>query len=239
MDSVGSLRVLRGVGQDHERKRPPAVGRRLDPHRLPERCVHPNSGAAREPLRSPERGHQEWRRVPHRPGEFLVEVRLPSGRRITMKELAFILSLLLPGAGHFLVGRFGRGIVWAVAALVASTVMLAIIHINGWLLLLGWVFGWGVWIRGAVDAARGTPSRPRWLVVIGAWAALVAGHMVFSPSHGYFADVYGGAKAFTIPSGSMQTTLLVGDRILVDRGAYRSRAPQRGDVVVFVYPEDE
>ncbi|MBC7373354.1 MAG: signal peptidase I [Frankiales bacterium] len=40
-------------------------------------------------------------------------------------------------------------------------------------------------------------------------------------------------QAFSIPSESMERTLLVGDRILVNKVSYRTRDPQRGDVVVF------
>jgi signal peptidase I len=43
---------------------------------------------------------------------------------------------------------------------------------------------------------------------------------------------------FKIPSGSMRPTLIEGDRILVSKFIYRFRQPQRGDVVVFRYPED-
>ncbi len=58
-------------------------------------------------------------------------------------------------------------------------------------------------------------------------------------------------QAFTIPSGSMMDTLLVGDYILVNKFLYGAelpwvewhapglRAPQRGDIVVFKYPQDE
>ncbi len=38
---------------------------------------------------------------------------------------------------------------------------------------------------------------------------------------------------FLVPSGSMEQTLRVGDRILVDRTAYDLRTPRRGEVVVF------
>ncbi len=38
---------------------------------------------------------------------------------------------------------------------------------------------------------------------------------------------------FSIPSGSMQETLDIGDRILVDRVSYRFGSVHRGDVVVF------
>ena len=43
-------------------------------------------------------------------------------------------------------------------------------------------------------------------------------------------------KPFTIPSVSMQPTLLVGDRVLVNRLTYHFRDPKRGDVVVFRSP---
>ncbi len=43
---------------------------------------------------------------------------------------------------------------------------------------------------------------------------------------------------FKIPSGSMRQTLIEGDRILVNKFIYRFREPQRGDIIVFRYPED-
>ena len=58
-------------------------------------------------------------------------------------------------------------------------------------------------------------------------------------------------QAFTIPSGSMMDTLLVGDYILVNKFLYGPelpftdwrtpalRYPHRGDIVVFKYPQDE
>jgi len=58
-------------------------------------------------------------------------------------------------------------------------------------------------------------------------------------------------QAFKIPSGSMEDTLLVGDHILVNKFIYGERIPytdirffdfkrpQRGDVVVFIYPKDQ
>ncbi len=40
-------------------------------------------------------------------------------------------------------------------------------------------------------------------------------------------------QAFYIPSGSMETTLLVGDRVVVNKIVYDVRQPARGEVVVF------
>lgn len=57
-------------------------------------------------------------------------------------------------------------------------------------------------------------------------------------------------QAFKIPSGSMIPTLLVGDRLMVNKLRYGPRVrftdkrlpgftkPKRGDIIVFVYPED-
>ena len=57
-------------------------------------------------------------------------------------------------------------------------------------------------------------------------------------------------QAFKIPSGSMRPTLIEGDRILVNKFIYgakipftdfrlpKLRDPERGDVIVFIYPKD-
>src|SRR5512144_964491 len=57
-------------------------------------------------------------------------------------------------------------------------------------------------------------------------------------------------QAFKIPSSSMEDTLLIGDHIFVNKFLYgyhvpftkgrilRFSVPQRGDIIVFVFPED-
>lgn len=61
-------------------------------------------------------------------------------------------------------------------------------------------------------------------LVIAAVLALIIRSFLFTP--------------FYIPSPSMEPTLYPGDRIIVNRLAYRLGEPQRGDVVVFRYPLD-
>jgi signal peptidase I len=41
------------------------------------------------------------------------------------------------------------------------------------------------------------------------------------------------AQSFYIPSGSMEPTLQINDRLMVDKVSYRFHAPERGDIVVF------
>ncbi|MEZ3434102.1 MAG: signal peptidase I [Lachnospiraceae bacterium] len=42
-----------------------------------------------------------------------------------------------------------------------------------------------------------------------------------------------------VPTGSMEETIMPGSRVLVNRLAYLSSEPERGDVVTFYYPDDE
>ena len=42
-----------------------------------------------------------------------------------------------------------------------------------------------------------------------------------------------------IPSESMETTIMTGDRLVALRTAYWFSEPKRGDIVVFPYPDDE
>ena len=43
----------------------------------------------------------------------------------------------------------------------------------------------------------------------------------------------------TVPSGSMEKTIMTGDRVLGTRFSYWFSEPRRGDIVVFKYPIDE
>ncbi len=45
-------------------------------------------------------------------------------------------------------------------------------------------------------------------------------------------------QAFKIPTGSMKPTFTEGDRILVNKFIYKFREPERGEVIVFKYPEN-
>ncbi|MGO8683617.1 MAG: signal peptidase I [Thermoleophilia bacterium] len=45
-------------------------------------------------------------------------------------------------------------------------------------------------------------------------------------------------KPYRIPSPSMERTLMVGDRVLVNRLIYHFRSVHRGDIVVFEWPPD-
>ena len=153
---------------------------------------------------------------------------------------AVLLSLVMPGAGHFLLGAFRRGTAWAVGLatfglllLFATPVSLLIVST-----LVALVVGLVGRVAAAIDTIRIGIPRPAWKIVIVAWAALLAGDLAMvEPLQRYYRAHY--AQAFRIPSDGMQPMLLVGDYIMVNKSAYRDRAPQRGDIVVFPFPQDE
>ena len=42
-----------------------------------------------------------------------------------------------------------------------------------------------------------------------------------------------------IPSGSMENTIMTGDRLFGNRLAYNRKSPERGDIIIFRFPDDE
>jgi len=78
----------------------------------------------------------------------------------------------------------------------------------------------------APQRAATSRSRPaRWLVAAVLTLAALAALPVFV------------AEPFAIPSPSMQPTLRPGDRVLVNKLAYRSREPRRGELAAFTGPD--
>jgi signal peptidase I len=63
------------------------------------------------------------------------------------------------------------------------------------------------------------------------WAIVIVGAVLVAVLLRAFA-----IQAFYIPSASMEPTLEIGDRVLVNKLTYRIREPERGDVVVFERP---
>ncbi|MEE4540867.1 signal peptidase I [Streptomyces sp. V4-01] len=91
-------------------------------------------------------------------------------------------------------------------------------------------------VRDRPPAADGQPAGHPWAVAAARWwqdwrrtllAALGGVVVLLLVSHFV-------VEPFEVPSTSMENTLRVGDRVLVDKLAYRfGGAPQRGDVIVF------
>lgn len=92
--------------------------------------------------------------------------------------------------------------------------------------------------RAAAIWSAGRKQTPR--TVVTEWAVTIAIYLFASTTL---------VQAYVIPTGSMEGTVRIGDHMLVDRAAYATpgsigshllgyREPTRGDIVVFLYPED-
>ncbi|HXQ60831.1 MAG TPA: signal peptidase I [Acidimicrobiales bacterium] len=78
---------------------------------------------------------------------------------------------------------------------------------------------------------RGRRGPPRWVVE---WLVV----LVVAVGAAFAVRAYV-AQTYFIPTPSMQPTLLIGDRILVDKLAYHLHGVGRGDIVVFTTPPKE
>jgi len=100
------------------------------------------------------------------------------------------------------------------------------------------------WVRTTVQertaAALSARSRPTRRSSVTEWAITILMYLFATTTL---------VQAYVIPTGSMESTLMVGDHVLVDRMAYADPGPlgrrilpyrdvERGDVITFLYPED-
>jgi signal peptidase I len=88
--------------------------------------------------------------------------------------------------------------------------------------------------RHAVRKASGTP--PPWMLFLRTLGELVAMVLVAVLVSILLTNYV--VQPYQIPSTSMESTLLIGDRVLAYRSAYRFASPRAGDIVVFPSPEN-
>jgi signal peptidase I len=160
------------------------------------------------------------------------------------RQWAVLLSFIMPGLGQIYNGEFIKGTSYFV-------ILQAIFIIcYRWSVLLPdkmLIFGpvlaifaslalYAIAIRDAYQEAGTHAVRGynRWYFYLAAWLlgyVIVSGVVLEYGRTNYM-------EAFVIPSISMEPAVLKGDRILVDKTAYRRIAPQKNDIIVFVYPDD-
>jgi signal peptidase I len=154
--------------------------------------------------------------------------------RAPRRVSAILLSLFVPGAGYFAIGRWLRGLVFSL--LVSAILAVAAYGAAGGSISALWLslaLGAVLTIGGLVDVARikrvAEELPPMSRVLLAAAALFIVGRV---EGCSYRAEVL---EAFKIPAGSMIPTLQVGDHLLVDK---RARSVQRGDIIVFRYPPE-
>jgi len=158
--------------------------------------------------------------------------------------IAGLLSFLLPGLGQIYNGQGTKGLVILAVLFLASPVCsLYLKHGAGVPFLSAMALGVVAFklfaiVDAVINARRIAedfePRRyNRWYAYLGLFAFSVA--LSASVSLYVRNNV---VQAFKVPAASMEPTLLIGDHFIADRTA-DARAPKRGDIIVFRYPEDE
>jgi signal peptidase I len=143
------------------------------------------------------------------------------------------------GVGYLYVGR-----PWRALIAVATTVLWVAIlwhGVNGWLAEPWIVFAIGasllllvlaLMVDAALIAWRSSNFALHWYNRWWLYAAIV----LVGQAGMAFVDLHRSVRPFTMPAGSMEPTLRVGEHFMVDMRAFDSRLPERGDVVVFRLP---
>ncbi len=160
-------------------------------------------------------------------------------------KIAALLGVALPGLGQVYNGELLKGICFIliyagvfitglnVSVLLPDKCLLAGIVLT--LTAVLFVYGFSV-----IDAYRRPVGlKPQkaythWYFYVAAW---IIGSVFFLGS------VYSYARTnimtvYKIASESMQPQTLKGDRVVVDKTAYNRFSPNRGDIIVFIYPDD-
>jgi signal peptidase I len=182
--------------------------------------------------------------------------RKPTGGGGRSPFSAIVLTLLLPGLGHVYDGRVGRGALLYLLSHIASlaalwtAIRVPVARLNvGLALLLGLATMLAIAWDAGVVAARAQDFNPkrfnRWYVYL----ALFMIHLFLAPVREAMSCALG-ATTFRIPTGSMEPTVLLGDRVIFNMAAYGLRSPidgrklvtlgspSRGELVAYKSPAD-
>jgi len=160
--------------------------------------------------------------------------------------LAVVLSIIMPGVGHVYGGQLTRGLIFGLLYGLAIPVVLGLLAYVSPASTIAFAFLmivmlFGVVVAAAVDSYR-LVRRTRPDYELKAYNRPVAyfliGLAIQGSSLGYTLHIRASLfEAFRVPAASEYPNIAPGDRILVDKTAYRKADPQRGDVVLFRPPD--
>lgn len=160
--------------------------------------------------------------------------------------IALLLSMLVPGLGQIYNTDLRKGLFLQITIQLSgvglyiltpyfSTIPI-VLAVSMTLILM---FATGVHIFAMVDAyrfARNHDAIP--MKSYNKWYYYVLLLLLFW-AIGISVDEFSSWKSYNMAASSMEPTVMNGDRLLVNRRAYsRNTQPRRGDVIVFVFPED-
>ncbi len=160
--------------------------------------------------------------------------------------LAGLLTVITTGLGHIYAGAPARGLIlyvfgqtFVLVVLIVSLLTfpgkqsLALIAVLGIAFLVFCIYD-AVRLARAARYQYPLKSYNRWYIYLLCWLATA---LVLQPlvGTGIKATLI---QAYKIPSGAMTPTIQVGDQIIVKKGLLRRGTIQRGDIVIFPFPED-
>ena len=164
--------------------------------------------------------------------------------------ISLLLSIIAPGLGQIYNGQLKKGIfLYFIGLLILLTFSITGLYFYGLIISLLIGICWFLFVIAdslitAIKIKRiELNNYNRWYIYL---IFILIFNIIGFGSKNFLVMI----KAYSIPSATMQHTLLVGDCILVNNAAYGVRnpltnkvwipigKPQRGDVVVFIFPQD-
>jgi signal peptidase I len=156
-------------------------------------------------------------------------------------------SLIMPGLGQVYCGKLARGLVFTFLNILPIPIIMGLFLFSNSLMLMQITIalilaGGLIQLTAIIDSAclanrmrtdYQLKDYNRWYVYL-LLVLIVSGGTIGSGL--YLRDQ--GLEAFRVPTASNYPTIVPDDRILANKLAYKDRDPQRGDLVVFINPED-
>lgn len=160
--------------------------------------------------------------------------------------MAIMLSLLMPGLGHAYCGRIVKGLVFYLLCMLPIAVVLwSLLSRTGGMATIinvSYLVGQAIGFVAVIDSyytARHTKvdyelkDYNRWYVYVLLILISTGGGL------GYALNVKDNLiEAFSTPTYSMYPTLVKGDRFLANKTNYKTADPKRGDIIVFISPDN-
>jgi signal peptidase I len=148
----------------------------------------------------------------------------------------------MPGLGHLYNGQWKKAMVlWTIGSLIVLVPPFLGVYqtFYGFVLWIAFLVGFFIFVlldarKAAIKLKEMTP-RPynQWYVYL---ALFLINLFLIQPLFSFV--VRNHLRAYRIPASSMEPALIVGDHFIATMGYYKSRRPERGDVIVFPNPKE-
>lgn len=161
--------------------------------------------------------------------------------------LAVVLSWIMAGLGHIYCGRFVKGLIFTFLVCIFIPVFFGALSVGPssvriMVVILSFTISVVIWLIAVIDSwhtAKHTSASytlkdyNRWyvyilLVLMGTGGSTQIAFNIRTTL----------LEAFRVPAASVYPTIIPNDRILANKLAYKNNDPERGDLIVFLNPED-